>query len=120
HYRSMSERRFAAEYATAKVLAEAARLSEATSRILEAICTTLGWEHGALWQVERHADRLRCVAIWHTPESAFTDFEAMSRETRFERGVGLPGRVWASGQPAFIADVVRDDNFPRAPAAARE
>lgn len=113
-------RRLAAEYATARVLAQSGPLNEATSRILETICTTLGWEHGALWQVERHADRLRCVAIWHTPESAFTDFEAMSRETKFDRGVGLPGRVWASGQPAFIADVVRDDNFPRAPAAARE
>jgi hypothetical protein len=38
---------FAAEYATARVLAESARLAEATPRILEAICTSLGWEHGA-------------------------------------------------------------------------
>ena len=113
-------RRLAAEYATARVLAESGPLAHATSRILEAICTTLGWEHGALWQVDRHADRLRCVEIWHPPGSAFTDFETMSRETSFERGVGLPGRVWASGRPAFIAEVVRDDNFPRAPAAARE
>ena len=48
----ISQRRFAAEYATARVLAESARLAEATPRILEAICTTLGWEHGALWRVD--------------------------------------------------------------------
>ena len=117
---STGARRFAAEYATARVLAESGRLSDATPRILAAICTTLGWEHGALWQVDPHADRLRCVDTWHAPGAAFTQFEELSRATAFERGVGLPGRVWASGRPAFIADVTRDANFPRAPAAAHE
>ena len=115
-----SARRLAAEYATTRALAESGRLAEATPRILEAICTTLGWEHGALWQVDRHADRLRCVEIWRPSASAFDEFEASSRTMTFEKGIGLPGRVWASGRPEFIHDVVHDSNFPRAPIAARE
>ena len=105
-------RLLAAQHATTRVLAEAGRLSDATPRILEAICTTLGWEHGALWQVDLHGDRLRCVEIWHPPGPSFASFDANSRATTFERGVGLPGRVWATAQPAFIPDVLLDGNFP--------
>ncbi len=115
-----NHRRFAAEYATARVLAESARLAEAMPRILEAICVTLGWEHGALWQVDPEANVLRCVAVWPASGGRFAEFEALSRKTTFTSGIGLPGRVWASGRPAFIADVPHDSNFPRGSVAARE
>src|SRR5262245_50701950 len=87
-----SQRRFAAEYATAQVLAEASRLDEATPRILEAICTTLGWEHGALWRVDAAGSFLRCIATWHVPGADFAAFDALSRSTSFVSGQGLPGR----------------------------
>src|SRR4030095_14424507 len=107
-----------AQYATTKVLAESCALDEAASGILQAICESLGWEYGALWTVDRHADVLRCADTWHAPAVECPDFESLSRRTTFPRGVGLPGRVWASGQPAWIPDVVRDANFPRAAVAA--
>ena len=118
--RAVPPRSLAAEYATARVLADSGRLAEATPKILEAICTTLGWEHAALWRVDKQANVLRCVEVWHPPDVQFAEFEALSHQTTFPPGIGLPGRVWASGRPAWIPDVVRDDNFPRAPIAARE
>ena len=113
-------RRLTAEHATARALVEASSFAEATPKILQAICESLGWEHGALWTVDRDQNVLRCSDIWTAPDASFEEFDSISRQVTFAPGVGLPGRVWASGEPAWIPDVVRDPNFPRAQIAARE
>ena len=106
-------------YETACALAESATLVEAAPRMLQAICGALGWEYGAFWTVDRTAARLRLTAAWHASSLPFDEFAAASRATTFAAGIGLPGRVWSSLEPAWIPDVVRDPNFPRAPAAAQ-
>jgi GAF domain-containing protein len=114
------ERRLTAEYVAARVLLDATTIDEAAPKILEAICDTLGWEHRALWTIDREADALRCAEIWNSPLVQLPEFDAVSRRTTFMLGTGLPGRVWASRKPAWILDVVHDSNFPRAAIAARE
>jgi PAS domain S-box-containing protein len=116
----LAERRLRAEHVVARALVEACTFAEAVPRILEAICSALDWEHGALWDVDRPNDVLRCTAIFTAASAAFPEFNAASRSSSFPRGTGLPGRVWASGEPVWIPDVVQDGNFPRAPVAARE
>jgi PAS domain S-box-containing protein len=113
-------RRLTAEHATARALVSAATIAEASPRILEAICESLGWEHGAWWEVDRTADLLRCRDLFSLPGVRFQEFDTVSRATTFRRAEGLPGRVWVSGQPAWIPDVTTDANFPRARVAARE
>jgi two-component system sensor histidine kinase/response regulator len=108
------------EHVTARALVEATTFDEAAPRILQAICEALGWEHGAVWTIDREAGLLRCGEIWNAPGVRFSDFDAASMKATFPPGIGLPGRVWATGQPAWIPDVVGDSNFPRAPIAARE
>ena len=103
----------------ARALAESATLADAAPRMLAAVCESLGWEYGALWEVDRPGKRLHCVGTWHDSSLPFTDFVAISRTTTFARGVGLPGRVWDARKPAWIPDVVSDRNFPRAAAADR-
>jgi two-component system sensor histidine kinase/response regulator len=115
-----AERRLTVEYIAARALLDSSTLEEAAPKILAAICDTLDWEHASLWGIDREIDALRCVQIWNAPWARFPEFDAISRASTFKRGIGLPGRVWASGQPAWIRDVVDEPNFPRAPIAARE
>jgi hypothetical protein len=114
------ERRLTAEYVAAGALLDAATLEEAVPKILGAICGALSWEHGALWTIDREHDELRCAYVWKASPGQFPEFDTLSRGFRFTRGIGLPGRVWASGEPTWIRDVVQDKNFPRASIAARE
>ena len=113
-------RRVTVEHVTARALVEASTFDEAAPRILEAICEALDWEHGAFWKVDPHTAELRVVETWNSPSNAFPAFEALNRRATFRTGVGLPGRVWASREPAWISDVAKDSNFPRAAGAARE
>ena len=83
-------------YATARALAESETLEEAAPRMLKAICDALGWQYGAIWEVDRARNVLRCVATWHPAGLPFEAFEKATMETRLGHGIGLPGRVWAS------------------------
>jgi PAS domain S-box-containing protein len=112
--------RFSVRDAVTSALAESSSLVEAAPRMLRAVCETLEWQIGALWTVEQHLDLLRCVEIWHAPDVSVPAFEAATRQLTCERGVGMPGRVWGSAQPAWIPDVTKDENFPRARIAAGE
>jgi PAS domain S-box-containing protein len=112
-------RRSAALYAITRILADAATIEDAAPQILSAIGEALGWEIGALWIVDASADRLRCVSVWESRTLDAAEFVATTRTRTFERGIGLPGRVWTTATAAWITDVADDANFPRFAAAAR-
>jgi two-component system, sensor histidine kinase and response regulator len=113
-------RRLTAEHVAARALVESATFGDAAPKILQAICEALDWEYGALWRIDADAKTLLCVDTWRSSADAFAEFDRVSRGITFSHGVGLPGRVWSTGQPAWIPDVVRDPNFPRAAIADRE
>ena len=118
--RKRSERRLAAQQRAASSLTEAATVTEMMPKVMSAVCETLGWDVGAVWLVDPDSNVLRCAAVWHAAHMNVPNFTARTRQTRFARGIGLPGRVWDRGEPAWIPDVGRDDNFPRAATATDE
>ena len=118
--RKRAEERLQVQDSVSRILAESPALKEAAPKIVQVLCEKAGWEVGAIWNVDEPANQLACVEVWHPPGIKVPEFEAATRQMRFARGIGLPGRVWSSGKPAWIADVTRDSNFPRAPVATKE
>ena len=82
------------------MLARAPDLAAAAPAVLAGICGNLDWQVAGLWLFDPEDQRLRCIAQWNAPAMAAPAFERMTREARFPPGVGLPGRVFATGAVA--------------------
>jgi signal transduction histidine kinase/integral membrane sensor domain MASE1 len=117
--RKKAEQRLQVQHAISRALAESVTLVEATGKVIQVLCEIGDWDAGGFWQVDRSTSEISCLEFWHKPGGPVPDFEAATRASRFKPGVGLPGRVWSSGQPAWLIDVRDDPNFPRAGSATR-
>jgi two-component system cell cycle sensor histidine kinase/response regulator CckA len=122
--RDLTERRRVEAERTLKqalthVLSESRTLSEAAPKALEAIGSALEWHLGAFWVLDTEANVLRPEAVWVAAEHVAPEFVSATRSRTFEKGIGLPGRVWEQGGPTWIANVEGHANFPRGPIASR-
>ena len=112
--RKRLETRQAVQLAISQVLMEAETAEQAGSNILQAVGRLTDWEVGLIWLLDQRTNTLRCATVWEkAPRQGVETFLQQSLVTTFEEGIGLPGRVLASGEPKWITNVVKDDNFPR-------
>ena len=108
------------EHAVARVLASTSDEDNAHPRLLAAIGAALGWDFGALWvAADDDATSLCCGHTWEGAFTAVADFAEASRSVTLAPGQGMPGEVWKTGRPAWIADAAEHPRpLPRAKAAA--
>jgi signal transduction histidine kinase/putative methionine-R-sulfoxide reductase with GAF domain len=118
--RKRAERRQALQEAATRVLAEAESLDDAMPELLRLIGERLEWDTAALWTTDVDANCLRCRGVWHRLETKLEGFEANSRKRTFAPGVGLPGRVWLTGEPVWLPNAADDPEFARATEAATD
>jgi PAS domain S-box-containing protein len=105
------------QYTVAQILAEARNEHEACAGILSTLCENLDWQWGAFWL--RRGDELRFLGCWHGSDCAAQEFDQISRACAFNKGEGMPGRVWAERKLVWIQDFPNDLAMPRRLAAAR-
>ncbi len=102
-------------HAIAVTANESTTLEAALQTALDKVCEHAGWPVGhALVLSEQEPRRLVSAKLWHLDKpERFSSFREITEATAFLPGIGLPGRVWESGQSVWIPDVGQDDNFPR-------
>ena len=115
--RKRTDNRLAAQYAVSRVLSESPSLEVAIPKILETIGANLEWDFGVFWRLDRAQGLLRCLDQWHPPSLKAEPFVVETWQHMFKPEEGLPGRIWASGEPAWVMDVAEDSNFARGPQA---
>ena len=98
-------------------VAAATDLTSALEVVLREICEKTGWVLGHAWVPDQDAAVLDLVAAWYCGDGELKPFRCVSEGSHFKSGIGLPGRVWESKQPAWVEDVTNDPNFPRSAAA---
>jgi len=106
------------------VASEAPTVEAAAKVCLDRICEYTGWPvgHAYFWQPlpESPLGALVSRRVWHMDQPARYDaFRQLTEATAFRWGLGLPGRCWKTAKPAWILDLAKDGNFPRAPAATQ-
>ena len=115
--RKESEEQLSLLATIAMEVAAASDLSSALEIVLRRVCEKTGWALGQAWVPSQDGTVLECGPVWYCGEADLKSFRAVSEKSRFDPGVGLPGRVWALQKPAWVEDVTQDPNFPRMKAA---
>ena len=95
---------------------EANTIEEAMQVAVKEVCAYTGWPVGHVYEVSGDSQEdLFSLSVWSLKDpERLEPFQKLSEMTHFPSGVGLPGRVLASGKSVWIEDLLHDPNCPRA------
>ncbi|MBN3958163.1 adenylate/guanylate cyclase domain-containing protein [Nostoc sp. NMS8] len=121
------EQRTSAQYAITRILSESQSIKQVIPQILQSICQNLGWDLAELWTPSQYIGTsvpgdslnavLRCVEIWSSRLISVREFKAITWQTTYTPGAGLPGRIWIRRLPLWIKDITEDADKRRSQAA---
>ncbi len=116
----MTERKWADEeikllQTLTQAISEAPDFHIALSVALLQVCEVTGWDYGEAWTPGNDGRVLELSPVWYCRNCrdyrssasvpAFEQFRLCSEKFVLPPATGLPGRVWSSQQPEWIADV---------------
>ncbi|MBV8895989.1 MAG: PAS domain S-box protein, partial [Acidobacteriaceae bacterium] len=111
--RKRAEQRLQMQFRVSQLLATANRVDEVAQSILESIGAALGWEVGFLWLRRFSESSLHCVHSWRSSSFTSSWFEKATCAKTFEKGIGLPGRVWQEKNAIWLRDLLSETTLPR-------
>lgn len=105
--RRHAERQIEAHTAVAEALGAWESLGRSGERLVSALGQAMEFVAGALWVPQTAV--LAPRVFWQARAPDASRLEAHIRSRTLERGEGLPGRVWALGEPAGLASLSEEE-----------
>lgn len=119
--RKKLEQQLKRQIQVARLLQQASTLSSTTrsfenvlQNCLDMVCEITGWPVGHIFLPNEEQDELIASQIWHVKEPGpYATMRQVMQAQRYKLGEALPGRIWESGEPEWVANVSHDDTFSR-------
>lgn len=94
--------------------AETRSFDEILQLCLDSVCELTGWPAGHAY-LPRGGEppTLAPTSIWHGDLDEFAQLRSATEASTFGSGEGLPGRIWRTKEPEWIADTRAQGAFPR-------
>lgn len=97
-------------------IAEARQFDEAIRGVLSFICQKTHWPIGHAYMLNKEETLLESSGYWYIEplqRQQFKSFVDSTQKSKFKVGEGLPGRVWKTEEPVWIANIHDEADFPR-------
>jgi PAS domain S-box-containing protein len=107
------EHRLALQLVVNQIVGENASPDVASMRILEAVCSSQGWDVALKWEVNAEESRLEFSTAWGMPGRRTEELIQESMGLTLGQGDDLPGRVWRDGRPIWINHLAAMPPSPR-------
>ena len=101
---------------------EAGSVDEVLASVLEYMCHFIGWPAAHAYLVSADGDEHQMTPsnIWYVDlELELSEFRSATAQHCFQKGAGLPGRIWATAESTWLDDLTNTTNFPRRDSALR-
>lgn len=96
------------EHASASALAGADALDAGAQAVLRILCESQGWVFARFWLADDARGVLRVASYWSLPGMEPPEPPEGLARLVLRKGEGLAGRVWASGEPLWVPDLLAD------------
>lgn len=88
-----------------QLISEAPDFHSALGVTLRQVCELTHWDYGEAWLPCADNTALECSPAWYGNTTNLEQFRQESETLVFKPNIGLPGRIWTSHQPEWIADI---------------
>ena len=97
-------------------------VSEALTKVIQIFCEKVGWACGSRRVLDPEIGAMRCAEAWGNGDPAVMEFVDETRKLltpSTTSHVGVTRRVWDSGKPMWITDILADGTLKRGAAARK-